>query len=229
VSGYGPDLARVHAAGFTFVAEAAARELLGRLDPGSRVLELGCGDGTTAARLVAAGHTVVGIDSSAAMIELARARVPEADLRVGSFVDAEIPGQFDAAIAIGEVLGYLLDERAELDGVLRRLRRALPPGGLLVFDLAGPGRAGPPNFAEGDGWLVTTRAREDGDLLTRAIATFRRERDGRWRRTDETHRLRLHDPDAVIERLRRHGFAAHTLPGYAGERLPSGWTVFVAD
>jgi SAM-dependent methyltransferase len=230
--GYGPDLALAHASGFTFAAEAAARELLDRLDPGSRVLELGCGDGTTAARLVEAGHTVVGIDQSEAMIDLARARVPAGDFRVGSFVDAEIPGQFDAAIAIGEVLGYLLDERASLDAVVARVRRALPPGGLFLFDLAGPGRAGAngsTGWTDGDGWTVAYRAHEEDGELVREIVTFRRADDGTWHRTDETHRLRLHAPDDVIERLRTHGFAAHTLGGYAGEPLRDGWTVYVAD
>jgi hypothetical protein len=41
--GYGEDLAAVHAAGFTTVAVAAARELLGRLPGPARVVELGAG------------------------------------------------------------------------------------------------------------------------------------------------------------------------------------------
>jgi cyclopropane fatty-acyl-phospholipid synthase-like methyltransferase len=66
---YGEDLAAIHAAGFTALASAAARELLPRLKPGSRVLELGCGDGTTARALTEAGHRVYGIDSSPAFID----------------------------------------------------------------------------------------------------------------------------------------------------------------
>jgi hypothetical protein len=45
---YGEDPAAVHGAGFTALAVAGARELLGRLPGPSRVVELGCGDGTTA-------------------------------------------------------------------------------------------------------------------------------------------------------------------------------------
>jgi Methionine biosynthesis protein MetW len=55
VPDYGEDLAAIHAAGFTAVASAAARELLPRLGPASRVLDVGCGDGTTARLLSDAG------------------------------------------------------------------------------------------------------------------------------------------------------------------------------
>src|SRR5687768_12429502 len=118
MNGYGDDLAAIHAAGFTALASAAARELLPRLEPGSRVLELGCGDGTTARLLTDAGHRVHGIDSSPAFIELARERAPAASLHVGSFVDAPLPGDCDAVLAIGEVLGY---DGADLRAVLDRV------------------------------------------------------------------------------------------------------------
>jgi SAM-dependent methyltransferase len=61
--------------------EGALRHL--GLEPGQRVLDIGCGVGAFL-RLVA-DHDAVpyGIDASEALIELARTRLPEADLRVG--------------------------------------------------------------------------------------------------------------------------------------------------
>jgi SAM-dependent methyltransferase len=230
--GYGEDLAAIHADGFTMLAEGAAREAHARLAPRSRVLELGCGDGTTAALLVAAGHEVVGVDASPAMIELARARVPGAEFVCGSFVDVPLPPDRDAVLAVGEVLGYLLDERAVLDEVLARVREALRPGGLLLFDLAGPGRvppAGQRAWTEGDGWTVMVDAVEHDDVLERRIVAFRDRGDGDFRRTEEVHRLRLYRPFEVLEHLRAAGFAAEILPnGYAGETLPGTWAVFAA-
>jgi len=235
VTGYAEDLAATHAAGFTGLARAAAHELLARMPTGGRILDVGCGDGSTARLLVDAGHEVVGLDLSPAMVELARRNVPEADLRAGSYVDADLGDDYDAVLAIGEVLGYALDERATgaLDATFARVRRVLRPGGLFLFDLAGPGRAGDDGstgWTEGDGWAVLYRASEDGDVLKRDIVTFRDpDGSGAYRRSREVHTLRLHRPDAVLATLRDTGFAAHTLRGYDDVVLPPGWTAYAAD
>lgn len=50
---------------------------------GQRVLELGCGSGVFLRLAADRGAEVFGLDASEALIELARSRVPEADLRVG--------------------------------------------------------------------------------------------------------------------------------------------------
>jgi SAM-dependent methyltransferase len=234
VAAYGEDLAAIHAAGFTALASAAARELLVRLEPHSRVLELGCGDGTTARLLCDAGHEVHGIDSSPAFVELARERAPAATFRIGCFVDAPLPRDCDAVLAVGEVLGYLdtgRGRRAGLARLLARIARALRPGGLLLFDLAGPGRARAASartWTEGDGWAVLVETGLAGDELTREIVTYRDIGGGTFRRARETHRLRLHRPADVLATLRASGFAARTLrAGYAGKPPPAGLTAYL--
>ena len=95
MSDYGRDLAYVHDAGFLQLARAAtpfAIELLRSRGAGEgRVVELGCGSGESARELTDAGFSVLGIDASRAMVELARSRAPGARFRVGSWADAEIP------------------------------------------------------------------------------------------------------------------------------------------
>jgi cyclopropane fatty-acyl-phospholipid synthase-like methyltransferase len=55
------------------------RDLLGRLQPGARVLDLGCGSGVPAMRaIVEAGHAAVGVDVSREQVEQARRNVPAA-------------------------------------------------------------------------------------------------------------------------------------------------------
>jgi SAM-dependent methyltransferase len=232
--GFGEDLAAIHAAGFTQLAAAAAQELLGRLERRSRVVDLGCGDGTTARLLTEAGHEVLGIDASPALIALARERAPDATFRVGSFVDAELPERCDAILAIGEVLGYRFDARSDeqtLDRVLARAARALRPRGLMLFDLAGPKRVpsgGQRTWQEGDGWAVLVQATAAGGDLQRRVVTFRELGPAGYRRSEELHRLRLHAPAEVLARLRAAGFAARTLPrGYAGQPLPRGLTAYI--
>ena len=53
------------------------------LTAGQRVLEVGCGSGVFLRAAADRGASVFGLDASPALLELARARVPEADLRVG--------------------------------------------------------------------------------------------------------------------------------------------------
>ncbi|MFE5330098.1 class I SAM-dependent DNA methyltransferase [Embleya sp. NPDC056575] len=146
---------------------AALDWLIAELPPGSKVLDIGSGTGRpTAERLTAAGHRVTGIDVSATMVELARARVPGA---VFEQVDARDLVDDDAAWdAVCAFFPFLQLPRADLDHQLERLGARLVPGGLLAFATVP---------AEADGveidWLghrarVTSHAREE--LLVRLRA-----------------------------------------------------------
>lgn len=199
------------------------------------MVELGSGDGTTAGMLTEAGHEVLGLDASPTLVALARKRAPRATFRVASFVDARLPEGCDAVLAIGEVLAYRLDARNDdraLDRVLARAAHALRRSGLLLFDLPGPDRAartGRRAWHEGKGWAVLVEAATEGGELRRRIVTFREVDAGRFRRSEETHRLALYSPSEVLDRLRTAGFAARTLPGgYASEPLPRGLTAYIA-
>jgi SAM-dependent methyltransferase len=217
--GYDEDLAYTHDRGFGHVAEDAARYGLTLLPEHASVVELGCGSGITARRLTHAGHDVLGIDQSPALIALARERAPKARFEVGSFVSATLP-DCDAVLAIGEVLNYLFDEgntRAALPALFARIHAALRPGGLLLFDLAGPrvmqgdGRR---HFSAGSDWAVLVEYGEQGDVLTRHITSFV-ERGAGYRRSEEIHRQRLYRPAEVLPLLRAAGFAARNTRGYS--------------
>jgi SAM-dependent methyltransferase len=235
---YGQDVAYVHDAGYLDWAEQATPvvvELLRRRGvEGGRVVELGCGSGATAAGLTAAGHDVHGIDASRAMVEMARTRAPGAHFRVGSWVDAQIP-ECDAVVAIGEVLGYTGSARgtkAELVDLFGRVRTALSPNGLFVFDLAIPGRipGGEESaFEVGEDWACLYTASESGPHLQRRITTFRRIDGGAtYRRTEEVHRLRLWHTREVDKMLRDARFRVQVRRGYGGRALAPGHRVFVA-
>jgi ubiquinone/menaquinone biosynthesis C-methylase UbiE len=53
------------------------------IGPGTTVLDVGCGSGAFLRAAADRGAGVCGLDASAALLELARSRVPEADLRLG--------------------------------------------------------------------------------------------------------------------------------------------------
>ncbi|MGN6413091.1 class I SAM-dependent methyltransferase [Flexivirga sp.] len=103
---------------------------------GRRILDAGCGSGPTTATLRDAGAHVHGFDRSAAMIELARARLgPEVDLRVADLAEPLPYGdaEFDDVIA-SLVLHYLDDWSAPL----AEIRRVLKPGGRLLVSVNHP-------------------------------------------------------------------------------------------
>jgi SAM-dependent methyltransferase len=232
---YARDLAHVHDAGFGDFARDAAPGLLRRLRRvGIRdglVVDLGCGSGIWARALLDAGYDVLGVDVSADLLALARARAPGARFVRGSAYDVDLP-PCAVVTALGEVLNYGAPPRV-LPRVFRRVHAALRPGGLFVFDLAGPGRASARprrTWQEGDGWMVCVQASEDRRRreLTRKITVFRR--SGRlWRRSDEVHRLRLFDRETVLTDLTAAGFTAEALGGYGQRpRFPAGWAGFAA-
>jgi SAM-dependent methyltransferase len=227
MAAYDEDLAYIHDQGYSRVAEEAAAFVLELLPPRAAVVELGCGAGVTARRLTDAGHEVLGIDQSEALIALARERAPRARFRVGSFVTEPLP-ECDAVLAISEVLNYLVDEgntRAALPSLFGRIHAALRPGGLFVFDLAGPQvlRERRTWDAGGD-WAVLVEARVEGDVLARRITSFR-ERAGGYRRSDEVHRQRVYAPAEILPLLRAAGFRARTRRAYFAW---PGRTVYVA-
>ena len=105
-----------------------APELDGFLDllaPGAKVLELGCGDGRDTAHMIARGFAVDASDGS-----------PEMARRAGERIGREVPvmrfDQLDATSAYDAVwchASLLHAERADLPGILKRIFRALRPGG----------------------------------------------------------------------------------------------------
>ncbi len=94
--------------------------------PKARVLEIGCGLGELLASLDASRK--VGFDISPRMIELAKKRHPELELRVCDLESDALPeGPFDA-ILLSDVVGHLDD----IQRGLSRLSGLLAPGGRVI-------------------------------------------------------------------------------------------------
>lgn len=116
------------------VRAAWAGLLLPLLPPApSRVADLGCGTGSLSVLVAGAGHDVLGVDLSPAMIALARTKAAAAGLAVGLAVgDAArpplAPGSLDVVVA-RHVLWAFDDPAA----ALARWVDLLAPGGRLLL------------------------------------------------------------------------------------------------
>ncbi len=114
-------------------------EFLDRLEPGARILELGCGGGRDSAHMAVRGFAIDPTDGIAPMVQKARERFV-LPARQMLFADLDAVAAYDAIWAHACLIHV---PRAELPDVLGAIRRALRPGGLhfASFKLgAGEGR-----------------------------------------------------------------------------------------
>jgi SAM-dependent methyltransferase len=233
---YRPDLARIHHLGFGFHAEATAPGVLAVLAPvlerGGLVVEIGCGSGLLTRYLVDAGHRVIATDASPAMLDLARATVPDAeDIRRLTLPGDPVP-EADAIVGVGHALNYLPDEGA-IDRSLAAIAGALRPGGVLAIDLCdlewGRARVDEPARGwVGDDWALVTRfSTPSPDSYVREMAMFSRNDDGSWRRDDERHDNVLIDTSRVPALLAAHGVEATVRASFGDEALSVGLKAIV--
>jgi ArsR family transcriptional regulator len=118
-----------------FGERAELLPLLGLVDPGWTVGDLGCGTGQAAAALAPFVARVIAVDDSAEMLAAARRRLaphPNAEPRRGSLEALPVPdGALDAALLV-----LVLHHVAAPGAVLAEVARALRPGGrLLLVDM----------------------------------------------------------------------------------------------
>jgi SAM-dependent methyltransferase len=238
LAAYQEDLAYIHNVGFDFYARGVAPELLKVFRrhgiTKGMVVDLGCGSGIWAGELIRAGYDVLGVDISESMIRLARKKAPQAKFIRSSFLDVQLP-HCEVVTSLGECLCYLFDSKnglSELTRLFSRVYEVLRPGGLFVFDIAQPGQIPAAqrirNFA-GPDWVVLREAEEDRNtmLLTRRMTLFRQV--GKfYRRSEETHRLRLYWAVDLARILREVGFHARVLRAYGKYRLTGNRAALLA-
>lgn len=102
--------------------------------PGERVLDVGCGTGHLAAKIAEGGATVLGIDSSPAMIAQARQNFPKLRFQLADLREFRTDELFDAAFS-NAALHWIL----EADRASASLSAALREGGRLVLEMGACG------------------------------------------------------------------------------------------
>ena len=130
-----PELSRVPDASVESFAGVANHWMLGRIERGAVVLDLGCGAGTDlliAAQMIGPEGSAIGVDMTEPMLEQARASAEEMSLRNVALHEAlieELPlntGSVDVVISNG-----VIDLVPDKDRVFDEIDRVLRPGGRL--------------------------------------------------------------------------------------------------
>jgi ubiquinone/menaquinone biosynthesis C-methylase UbiE len=114
---------------------------------GEPVLDIGCGTGRLLLDYLAEGIDVDGIDSSAAMLDICRAKSGQQDcaprLYQQRMEDLDLPRRYRTILGASSVL-QLLTEAGAAEAALRRILRHLEPGGAFVTPFAFEWRPGEP-------------------------------------------------------------------------------------
>jgi SAM-dependent methyltransferase len=164
-----------------------------RVGPTGTVLDLGCGTGRLLFPLARAGHRVVGVDGSPAMLARCRERLahespdirPRVSLHESDIRDFDVqsPGGFAIAIAPFRILQHMITADDQLR-CLAAVRRHLAPGGCFAFDVFNP------SFR----LMVADRSAESEDTAERQLP------DGRFfRRTVRVLRVRWVEQVSEVE------------------------------
>jgi SAM-dependent methyltransferase len=111
--------------------EAAIRRV--GIDAGARVLEVACGSGVFLKLAADRGAEVHGLDASEALVELARSRVPGADLRVGDL--QALPYTDDSFDLVAGFNAFFFAD--DIVAALREAARVAKPGAPVVIQVWG--------------------------------------------------------------------------------------------
>lgn len=116
--------------------------LRGRLVPGARILDAGCGSGRNLVYLLQAGYQVFGVDPDPGSIQAVQQLasrlapdLPSANFRVEAIERSSLPNAFADVVLSSAVLHFARDD-AQFTAMLRGTWRVLRPGGLLFCRLA---------------------------------------------------------------------------------------------
>jgi SAM-dependent methyltransferase len=180
---------------------------------GGPVLELGVGTGRIAIPVAAAGISVVGVDLSAGMLEVADEQAAfagvELDLRQGDMREPPVDGSFPLVLVPFRSMLHM-ETDSDRRTVLRAVAGLLMPGGRFVFDVFAPGAD---DIADTHArWLEREPGiweRADWDVETRTLILRVRGVDG-----DAEMSLAWLDVAEWKELLRDEGFEVEALYGW---------------
>ena len=184
-----------------------------QVNPRSAV-DLACGTGSVALLLAEEGLRVVGVDLSEEMLTVAAQRAQEADVFVQytcqPLQEMRLPRGVDLAVCALDGLDYILDP-ADCAEAIRRVYKALNPGGIFIFDVNTPEKLramdGQVFLDEDDDVYCVWRGEfeEQTNICSYGMDLFQR-RGEIWERSFEEHREYAYTRQQLTQFLKDAGF-----------------------
>ena len=194
------------------------------------VLDLACGTGSLSLLLAQKGYSVLGVDCSEEMLTVASEKSMELALPEPPFWICQkmqrlrLPYPVDAAVCSLDSVNYVT-KPSDLQEAFRRVFAALKPHGLFLFDINTPyklrGLDGQVFLDETEDAYCVWRTEFSRKICSYWVDLFRREKDGRYRRSTELHRQRYYAPDELTQWLREAGFGNIRVYGDCRLRRPT--------
>ncbi|MEK7089700.1 MAG: methyltransferase domain-containing protein, partial [Patescibacteria group bacterium] len=105
---------------------------------GKRILDAGCGQGYFSADMHTKGATVIGVDASENLIEIAKERYPESDSLTFFVHDLKKPLTFFSGSFDGVISNMVLMDFDPIDCAVSELGRVTKTGGFFIFSILHP-------------------------------------------------------------------------------------------
>ena len=176
--------------------------------------DLACGTGSVTAILAKKGLRVTGVDMSEEMLCVASQKAQEQQEQplfvCQRLQDLHLPRGVDLAVCALDSLDYILDPD-ECAEAIRRVYKALNPGGIFIFDVNTPEKLramdGQVFLDEDDDVYCVWRGEfnEETNICSYGMDLFQR-RGEVWHRFFEEHREYAYSQEQLVAWLREAGF-----------------------
>lgn len=184
-----------------------------KVNPKSAI-DLACGTGSVALLLAKKYDRVIGVDMSEEMLTVAFQRAAEQGV-MPTFIcqqlqQLSLPKAVDMAVCALDGLDYIL-EPADCKEAIRRVYKALNPGGIFIFDVNTPAKLqamdGQVFLDEDDDVYCVWRGEFDAqtNICSYGMDLFQREGE-QWYRSFEEHKEYAYSVEQLTDYLKAAGF-----------------------
>ena len=178
------------------------------------VIDLACGTGSVTAILARMGYPVLGVDMSEEMLTEAAMKTMDLDpmprFSCQRLEELRVPRGVDLAVCALDSLDYITDPAA-CGEAIRRIYKALNPGGIFIFDVNTPEKLramdGQVFLDEDDDVYCVWRGEfdEETNICSYGMDLFQRQGEN-WVRSFEEHREYAYSAEQLTGYLKDAGF-----------------------